>query len=166
MRVKLSLPSFRLGNRCYNPVYWHLMHFNHLQTKSQNKKMQRIISNHAHLKRRLWFVASKVKSLDQNAAALSFYNTLGQYGFLCYHLATFFSQARPLFCVSVDQSSSELLSSGSDRSAIGNRKMAATPLSCVSCSPDTWRLENILTLPPLSLTLSTNRTYRLLVGTS
>ena len=33
-------------------------------------------------------------------------------------------------------------------------------------SPDTWRLENILTIPPLSLTDSTSLTYLFLVGTS
>lgn len=57
------------------------------------------------------------------------------------------------------QSSSELESSSwSDSSGTGKRRMAATPVSWLSCSPETCRLENTRTVPAFSFTLSTSRT--------
>lgn len=71
--------------------------------------------------------SSEEEYVAHNTAALLFYNKRrARNAFLCY-----------LCSVSVDQSSSELLSSSaSDRSAMGNRKIAATPLSWVSSEGD------------------------------
>lgn len=72
---------------------------------------------------------AEVEDIDQNTATLLFYNKLSQ----CNNGRPPSPQIRALWSISVDQSSSELLSSSaSDKSAMGNRKMAATPLSWVS----------------------------------
>eukprot|EP01139_Manchomonas_bermudensis_P016438 Amastigsp_a512790_103.p4 type:complete len:105 gc:universal Amastigsp_a512790_103:1166-852(-) len=47
----------------------------------------------------------------------------------------------------------------SPSSASGNLRMAATPVSCASCSPDVCCVEKMRTSPPFARTLSTRSTY-------
>lgn len=54
----------------------------------------------------------------------------------------------------------------SSKSGNGNRKMAAIPVSCWSCSPETCITEKTNTSPPPAFTDSTRSTYFRRVGIS